>query len=137
MLLGALHFTTAIATANALGPAGLLVFALAWTVLGAGVYRCADLRKLQRSMVWEIGVVVVHALVGTLFCAVMWHLTWIGATALFAAFAWGSYQRGQPRRVTRLSYGDSGMGMSAPPELIGYYLRGLMVVVLAGFGNAI
>lgn len=128
-LLAILHCATAVATTNVLGPVAILVFLLSWTVLGAGVYRCADVRRLRARRLGELLVVALHALVGALFCVTLWQIPLVYAPLMVAAVAWGSYQRGRPRRVTRLSFADNGMGISVSPELIDYYCCGLFSVV--------
>ncbi|QGU01071.1 hypothetical protein CKALI_00850 [Corynebacterium kalinowskii] len=131
LVIALIQCANALATANSAGIGAFIVFSLTWTILGAGVYRCGDLRKLTPTPWPGYFMAAGHALVGMAFMAYVWPMPWTALAMMAVAIGFGSYQRGQPRRVVSLTYVDNGMGMSAPPELVYYYLKGLPLVVMA------
>ncbi|KQB84209.1 hypothetical protein Cocul_01006 [Corynebacterium oculi] len=48
-----------------------------------------------------------------------------------AAWIYAGWKRGKPALVRSMSYFDSGMGVSFSPEILRYYLRGLLPAVAA------
>lgn len=128
-----------IALVNALGTATVVPLSIAWTVLGAAVYRCAETTRLHTSRAWLIPVAL-HALLGVALIAALCPLSPLLLVGLAITIGYGAYRRGLPRRVSTLTFADTGFGVSAPLELIGYYCKGLWPVmsigVLAVMGSA-
>lgn len=120
-----------LAAAVALRSAVLVPFAAAWTILGAGIYRCADVSRVAEPTRAWIPALLVHVAVGLSTSYALGIHRPLLLLLLGASIMHGSYRRGQPRRIFTLTFSDNGMGMSAPPELIGYYLKGLLWVVVA------
>ncbi|MDU0479702.1 hypothetical protein QVA66_10700 [Staphylococcus chromogenes] len=118
----------AIALVNPLGSAVMVPLSIAWTVLGAAVYRCAETSRISPSHAWVFPIVL-HSLLGAVLIWGLCRISPMALAALATALGFGAYRRGRPRRVTTLTFADSGFGISTSPELIGYYLKGLSWVV--------
>ena len=110
----------------ALAPLGPCPFILGWGVLGAGLYRCADVSRLRPDQLW-MPVLAGHGLLAAL---VVWGIWGANPAATAAAVVFIAYRRGQPRRVITYATVDSGFGISTSPGLSDYYLRGLVVGTL-------
>ncbi|MEJ5927844.1 hypothetical protein WG915_04330 [Corynebacterium sp. H128] len=127
LLIALIQIATAVVLTTPLGPSCAIVFVCAWTILGAGVYRCADTSKLTDSTTAGFIVLGCHALLGGTVAYLLWQLPLVWLLGIVASIGYGSYKRGQPRRVVTLTFMENGMGISVPMELIDYYGKGLLL----------
>ena len=110
-----------------------MVFLLAWSILGAGVARCAQFGMWGSPETARVLWVVVagHALVAALILWVIWRA--VNPAALVATVATVVYVgvvRSRPRAATSAEVVDSGLGAMVSPDLIGYYGKGLVVALV-------
>lgn len=131
LFMGLLVLTSTIALAGVLGWLGIVAFAVAWGVVGAGVYRCAEFSRLGVDSKLPIVVIILHAVVGAISAAVVWGLGWVSICLVCLGIAWSSYRRGKPRFNADLRMFESGFG-SFSPGMIDYYSRGLYGAVFLG-----
>lgn len=135
LIIGVIAILAAIALAGPMAKIGVLCFLVAWGVLGAGLYRCANFDRLGVSSHLGLVVLVAHGLIALAIVWIVWGLSnpGLGAPLAVAAVVAVGYRRGVPRQAMSLVSVDSGFGVSASPELIDYYLRGIILGgILAG-----
>lgn len=127
-----LILSTTLACANALGAVGIFGFVIAWAMLGAGIYRCADLSRLGISSPVRWWVLGVHAITALAIFVLTWEF-YSPAVPLFIAGAifWTGFLRGRPRSTYDLTSVDSGFGVMVSPALLHYYLSGLGLTSIA------
>lgn len=111
----------------------VVVFLLAWSILGAGVARCARFEMWGSPETTRVLWVVVagHALVAALILWVTWRA--INPAALVATVVMVVYVgvvRSRPRAAISAEVVDSGLGAMVSPDLIGYYGKGLVVALV-------
>ena len=122
-----------------------VVFLLAWSILVAGVARCARFgmwgSQETTRVLWAV--VAGHALVAALILWATWRA--VNPAALVATVATVVYVgvvRSRPRAATSVEVVDSGLGAMVSPDLIGYYGKGLVmalvgaVIVLAAISGS-
>lgn len=135
LIIGVVVIGAAVALAGPMAKTGVLCFLLAWGILGAGLFRCANFARLGVSSRLGLVVLAVHGLIALAAVWLIWGLSnpgW-GAPMTVAAVITVGYRRGLPRQATNPVSVDSGFGVSMSPELINYYLRGIILGgVLAG-----
>ncbi|WPF66568.1 MULTISPECIES: hypothetical protein [unclassified Corynebacterium] len=119
-----------VALAQAYGAWGRLITVVAWGIVCAAVYRATNFSRVTRALVTPWGYML--ACVGL---GIAVYAAWAESAAEVAAVAviWGymGWKRGKPAAEYRMSYFDSGMGVSFSPEIMRYYLRGLWPVAVA------
>lgn len=123
----ALILLSAVAFSGSLRRVGIALFLLTWSILGAGFYRCADFSKLGIKSPYSVLVLVGHASIATIVVGFLWGLgnpLLIVPLIFFAVISIGILRR-KPRQVMQMTPMDSGFGISAPPEVIHYFLSGL------------
>ena len=110
-----------------------VVFLLAWSILGAGVARCARFGmwgSLETTRVlWAV--VAGHALVAAMILWATWRA--VNPAALVVTVTMVVYVgvvRSRPRAATSAEVVDSGLGAMVSPDVIGYYGKGLMVALV-------
>lgn len=130
-----------VALAGALGEVAIIMFLLAWSVLGAGFYRCADFSRIGLTSKLPIAVLFAHALLALAIVWIIWGIAnpLVVIPLVIMAVIFSGYTRGRPRQVMALTAVDSGFGINISPELMNYYLKGLdlsalLIVIVAFFG---
>ena len=116
--------TVAIARVGASATAAFLV---AWSILGAGLYRCADFSRLGVSTPIRWLVLVVHGAVAATIVWGLWGMTQpaMAFALIVAGVVYVGRVRGVPRGVDNFAVVDTGVGVTMPPGILAYYLSGL------------
>ena len=111
----------------------VVVFLLAWSILGAGVARCARFGMWgspgTARMLWAV--VAGHALVAAMILWAAWQA--VAPASLVVTVTMVVYMgvvRSRPRAAISAEVVDSGLGAMVSPDVIGYYSKGLMVALV-------
>lgn len=107
-------------------------FLIGWAVLTAAVIRCASFLPLVDAHHVSLTVVVVCALLGAMFVALVW-----GKPLLIPVVALGigtsGWRRSKPREISSFTVVDTGYGITVPTGQLQYFSAGLVPVsIVAG-----
>lgn len=127
LLIAVIIVGVGVATARVGGPGGVAAFLIAWSILGAALYRCADFSRLGVSTATRWVVLVGHGCVAAGLVMSIWTVAQpaIAVPLIVAGIVGVGRIRGAPRRVDDFTIIDTGVGVTVPPGLLGYYLSGL------------
>lgn len=108
------------------------LFFLLWSILGADVARCADFSKLKGPNHLKVVTLIVH---GLFALAIMLIITGTiqmlpYGILILPSILWTGIVRSRARRVDQITYIDSGVIGPISPEIIKFYLSGLLPTVV-------
>lgn len=126
--------TATIALAGSLDKFGIVAYLIAWAILGAALYRCAEFSRVGIISRLPLVVLLIHGALASLAVWVIWGFSSpiLGVILVIASIVWSGFNRGRPRRNFDLTVVDTGLGVNLPPGLTGYYFKGLGIT--AGLG---
>lgn len=105
-------------------------FLIGWAVLTAAIIRCAHFLPLVDAHYLSLTVLVVCALLGGVFVALIW-----GKPLLIPVVALGigasGWRRSKPREMSSFTVVDTGHGITVPTGQLQYFLAGLVPVGIA------
>lgn len=107
-------------------------FTISWSILGGVMARCADFSQLTSDKYPKSIFLTVFALVGTIFLLTILPTTntLLAATLVTAALFYAGLIRSRDRTVDEFNLVETGIFGSFSPEILIFYLKGLLVPTL-------